>query len=106
MKSRIRQTINNATRHINIEKVRQKGTARLRHLIVNSLVSIQAFKFFLVEIFQEAVIDELIEEMYKKLVSLSSIKKNAVIEELANRYIQFAELGYVFVFKNYLDRMR
>lgn len=101
----IRQTINSATRHENMKSIKEKGAKGLETLIVNSLVSVQDFKFFLVNIFQEVVIDEMAEKMHSKISSLNNNNRVMVIEEMAKRYVKFAELGYVFTFKNYLDRV-
>lgn len=97
-----RELINFATRKENIKRMKSKGIEELTKMFHESLEQSETFKYFMVKMFQEVVSFQLIEDAHSKLMSMNIESRQKAIREIVNRYIQFADFGYVFVVKNYL----
>lgn len=99
-----RRFINNATRTKNIKTIKSKGVEKIELMLKESLELLESFRCLLVYIFQEEVVDDVAIRMFNALKALDISEREIVIKEIAERYMKFAELGYVLTIKTHLDK--
>lgn len=102
---RTRRFINDATRQTNLDTIIVKGVEQITAMYKESLVDLGSFKYFLVYMFQEVVAEDVTKKIFDKLTALESDDLEVALTEIAERYIQFARLGYVITVKNYIDAL-